>query len=148
MRRALVLAALGLLASSGRLASASPASAREAERVRAAELKRFEVTTRGDLDELARLLADDLTYTHSTGVIETKAQFLDALRSGKVRYERIEPEELQVRAYGTTAVITGKAQVSVVSDGQPKSIVLRFTDVWVKRGGRWQMVAWQSTRLP
>ena len=51
-----------------------------------------------------------------------------------------------VRVYGPTAVLTGSADM--VLRGQPDTIRLRYTLVYAKRDGRWQMVAWQSTRLP
>ncbi len=112
------------------------------------EQRRLESMTRSDLESLAPLLADDLTYTHSNGQLETKDQFLESLRSGRMQYVKIDREGVRLRAYGNTAVITGRARVDVRSEGQDRSLSLCFTDVWVKRGGRWQMVAWQSTRLP
>jgi hypothetical protein len=134
--------------------TASPAARAESKKmpadavVKAAELARFEAATKNDLDALGKLLADDLTYSHSTGVLETKEVFLDSLKSGKLQFKKIEPADLQVRVYDKTAVINGTAKVSVVSEGKPKDISLRYTDVWVNRAGKWQMVAWQSTKLP
>lgn len=130
--------------------AASPtwAAPKPADAVKALELQRFEATVKNDLEALGKLLADDLTYTHSNGAVDTKAQYIEALKSGKVRYDKIEPGELQVRLYGNTAIINGEAKLSVVSEGQTKALSLRFTDVWARRAGRWQMVAWQSTRLP
>jgi hypothetical protein len=119
-----------------------------ADVVKAAELERFAAAEKNDLGALDKLLADDLTYTHSTGVLETKAQFIGSLKAGKLKFKKIEPADVQVRVYGKTALINGTAKVSVVSEGQPKDISLRFTDAWVERAGHWQMVAWQSTKLP
>jgi ketosteroid isomerase-like protein len=127
---------------------AKPPKAAPADAVKALELQRFQAATKVDFDTLGKLLADDLTYTHSTGVLETKAVFLDSLKTGKLQFKKIEPADLQVRVYGTTAIINGTAHVSVVSEGQPKEIHLRFTDVWANRAGQWQMVAWQSSKLP
>jgi len=45
-------------------------------------------------------------------------------------------------------VLTGACRISVTSGGRPNSFSVRFTDVYANTGGRWQMVAWQSTRLP
>ena len=149
MRRSLLLSLLAVLAvpvTATRAETKAP-KAPAGDVVKAAELKRFEAAQKSDLDALGQLLADDLTYTHSTGVLETKAVFLDSLKSGKLQFKKIEPADLQVRVYGTTAIINGTAKVSVVSEGKPKDISLRFTDVWVSHGGRWQMVAWQSTKL-
>ncbi|HTA18926.1 MAG TPA: nuclear transport factor 2 family protein, partial [Polyangia bacterium] len=79
---------------------------------------------------------------------QTKAQLLDDLKTGKLQFKKIEPGELQIRVYGATAIINGTAKFSVVSNGEAKDINLRFTDVWVDHAGRWQLVAWQSTKLP
>lgn len=121
-------------------------TAEEAE-VRQIEGRRFEAIVRCDFAEIDRILADDLTYTHSSGRLETKAQFLAALQSG-LRFEAIEPEEVLVRVYGDAGLVTGRAQMRVRSQDRQTSFAVRFTTVYVKRQGRWQMVAWQSTRLP
>ena len=149
MRRSLLLSLLLVLAvpvTATRAETKAP-KAPAGDVVKAAELKRFEAAQKSDLDALGQLLADDLTYTHSTGVLETKAVFLDSLKSGKLQFKKIEPADLQVRVYATNAVINGTAKISVVSEGQPKDVHIRFTDVWVSHAGRWQMVAWQSTKL-
>jgi hypothetical protein len=140
---------VSLLLASHPAAWAAPAASasHDADVVKAAELKRFEAAVKVDLDTLGKLLGDDLTYTHSTGALETKAQFLESLKSGKLKFKSIEPSDLRVRVYGATAIINGTAKLSVVSDGQPKDVTIRFTDVWVNRAGQWQMVAWQSTKL-
>jgi len=49
---------------------------------------------------------------------------------------------------GDAVVLTGIAQIKVVSNGTPNAFGVRFTDVYAKRNGAWQMVTWQSTRLP
>jgi len=118
------------------------------QEIRQRETRRFEALERGDVAALDDILAEDLSYTHATGVHETKAELLAKLKSGQVRYESFAPEELQVRVYGTAAVLTGVARVKVQVAGEARSLHLRFTDVYVKEGDRWQMVAWQSTRLP
>jgi ketosteroid isomerase-like protein len=118
------------------------------EAVRAAELARFKAQTSGDLKALDALLGDDLVYTHSSAAVDSKASYVESMRSGALKYQTIEPRDLQVRVFGTTAVITAAAHITAVSKGQPVDNQLRYTDVWVLRDGRWQMVSWQSTRLP
>jgi ketosteroid isomerase-like protein len=147
MRRSLLLSLLLVLANPAARAETKAPKGTPADVVKAAELQRFEAAQKNDLDTLGKLLADDLTYTHSTGVLETKAVFLDSLKSGKLQFKKVEPGELQVRVFGTTAIINGTAKLSVVSDGQPKEVNVRFTDVWVKHARDWQMVAWQSTKV-
>ena len=124
-------------------------STRQAEQeVRQREIRRFEAMVRGDVAALDDILAEDLTYTHATGVFETKAEFIAKLKSGQTKYESFTPEDVLVRLYGTTSVVTGVARVKVQVKGEHLSFQLRFTDVYVKKGDRWQMVAWQATRLP
>src|SRR6476619_4301006 len=138
MRNFLLLSLLLVSTVPAASAEAKAPKAAPADAVKALELQRFEAATKNDLDTLGKLLADDLTYTHSTGVLETKTVFLESLKSGKLQFKTIEPADLQVRVYGDTAVINGTAKVSVVSEGKPKDISLRFTDVWVSRAGKWQ----------
>jgi ketosteroid isomerase-like protein len=146
MRHALLVSLL-LVSATPALGEPKPKTS-AADAVKAIELERFEAATKNDLDKLGKLLADDLTYTHSTGVLETKAVFLDSLKTGKLQFKTIEPADLQVRVYDKTAIINGTAKVSVVSEGKPKDLAIRFTDVWINRGGKWQMVAWQSAKTP
>jgi ketosteroid isomerase-like protein len=147
MRRSLLLPLSLVLVVPAAWVQAKAPKAAPADVVKAAELERFAAAEKNDLDALGKLLSDDLTYTHSTGVLETKAVFLEHLKSGKLQFKKIEPADLQVRVFGATAVINGTAKLAVVSDGQAKDVNIRFTDVWVSNAGKWQMVAWQSTKL-
>lgn len=118
------------------------------QEIRQRETRRIEALVRGDFVALDEILSDDLTYTHASGVYESKAQIMANLRSGQVKYESLTPEDVLVRVYGTTGVVTGVARVKVQVKGEHLSLQLRFTNVYVKKGDRWQMVAWQATRLP
>jgi len=146
MRHALLLSLL-LVSTVAPAARAESKKAPAADVVKAAELARFEAATKNDLDTLGKLLADDLTYTHSTGVLETKEVFLASLKSGKLQFKKIEPADLLVRVFDKTAVINGTAKLSVVSNGEAKEVSVRYTDVWANRAGHWQLVAWQSTKV-
>lgn len=117
------------------------------EDILAADARRFAAMIQGDLAALEGLLAEDLTYTHSTGQVETRIQFLESLRSGKLRYLAAAPSDVDVRVYGDTAVVTGRAEMKVSSQGQELTVTARFTEVWVKSGGAWKLAAWQSTRV-
>lgn len=121
------------------------------EEVRAADARRITAVVDGDTAALSSLLAADLTYTHTTGQVENKEQFLAGISSGKLDYQSIQPSEVQVRVYGTagdTAVMTGRAEMKVNAQGKDLAFAIRFTSVWVKGEGGWRMAAWQSTRLP
>lgn len=137
-----------LLLSPAVLPAQTAAAPQSVQMIRALEERRFAAMMRRDTEALAGILADDLTYTHSSGQLETKGQFLESIRSGAIQYTAILPEGLDVRLYGDTAVVTGKGTFKVRMQGEDRSLPLRFTDVYVRRGDGWQMVAWQSTRLP
>lgn len=122
-----------------------PGTAQEVEKL---EAQRFDAMLKGDTAALGALLADDLVYTHSSGKVDTKASLIDDIKTGQMKYRSIRPEGPTMRLYGDTAVATGLAAVEVNNHGQELNLKLRYTDVWVNRGGKWQMVAWQSTRLP
>ena len=122
-------------------ASQSPAGKLDEERT--------EAMIKGDLATLDRLLGDDLSYVHSSTKVDTKASFIENLRSGASKYKGFQREESSTRLFGDSAVNTGVATVSVENQGQPPATFkIRYTNVWVRRGGKWQMVAWQATRLP
>lgn len=116
--------------------------------VLAAEDARYTAMIAQDFDALGRLLADDLLYTHSTAVTDTKADYIAALRSGKYRYKAARREGVTVRIYGTTAIVNGRASIDVDVDGVPRTVSNVFVNVWVRSATGWQMTAWQSTPLP
>jgi len=152
MRHAFVFVISTVLASSAARAQApgeKPGGERaKVEReIQKLEERRFQAMVHVDIAALDRILADDLSYTHSGGKVDTKATFLAALRSGELKYESIRTEDIKARVYGNSAVVTGRGEIKVKSGNQELSFPIRFTDVYVKRAGRWVMVAWQSTRI-
>ena len=110
----------------------------------ALENRRIEAMIKGDIQALEEILADDLIYTHTTARLDTKTSFIEAISSGRSNYRSVEREDVKVRQFGDTAVVTGHAKFHV---GDNK-FEARFLDVYAKRDGVWQMVAWQSTKLP
>ena len=138
---------IGLAMGCAALSSRPPTSRDEAV-VRAVDQRRFEAMTARDLRALDTLLADDLTYTHTTGKVDTKATLLDDLRAGRLVYESITPGAIHVHVHGDAAILAGTARMQVRADDAVQRFSIRFTETYLKRGGRWQLVAWQSTRLP
>lgn len=113
------------------------------------ETERVGAMLRADIATLDRLFADDLTYTHASGVADTKASLLSALSSGRMKYEAFDRSDVRVRVYAGAAVITGKAAVRAQTGDKKLAVDILFTAVWVKgTEGGWRMVAWQSTRPP
>jgi len=119
-----------------------------ADAVRDAESRRLRALVSADYQALDLLLADELSYGHSTAKVDSKASYLEPLKSGPTRYTSLQPEDVQVRVYGATAVLTGTMRSVAMVAGQESRTHLRFTSVWIERDARWQMAAWQSTRVP
>jgi ketosteroid isomerase-like protein len=101
-----------------------------------------------DYARLEALIGDDLIYTHSSARMDTKASLIGAMQSGATVYTGADPSEVKAQDLGDTVVLTGVARMQVVSNGTPNAFTIRFTDVWAKRAGGWQMTTWQSTKLP
>jgi len=139
--------AAGLLSVLGASATASTGDVETA--VLAAQDKRIALTIASDVPGLAAAMSDDLTWTHSNANVETKAEFLEAIRSGKYRYKSMTFDDRRVRLHGdATAIVSGTCRIQVTSGGRDLDIRLRFTELYVKQGGAWKMALWQSTRVP
>lgn len=113
------------------------------EAVKATEMQRFDAQVKKDFNALDALLSDDLVYTHSSGTTDSKTSYIQSIRDGKSVYEAIAPEEMKVRVYGKTAIINGICNIKMPT----ANLRLKYTDVYVKRKGKWQMVAWQSLKM-
>ena len=113
-----------------------------------AEDARYEAQIENDFDALDTLFAKDLVYIHSSTVQDTKASFIESLRSGKVSYHSMERSNTKARIFGNIAIITGNAVFEVTARGRDMTLNLLFHSVWVKRDSGLQFVSWQATRLP
>lgn len=116
--------------------------------IRLLEARRYRAMCEGDAATLEQLLADSLVYTHSYGGADSKASYLDGIRSKKWVYRNIERPIEDIQVHGDAAVVTGQVRIELLSEGKPKTLNSRFTNVWTKGAKGWQMVAWQSTPLP
>jgi ketosteroid isomerase-like protein len=109
--------------------------------------QRMQAMASKDIPTLNKLLADELIYCHSSARLDTKQSLIGAMQSGATVYTGVEPSEVKAQDCGDAVVLTGIARINVMSGGKPNAFSVRFTDVYAKRGGQWQMVTWQSTRL-
>ena len=110
--------------------------------------RRMNAMAQKDIATLNALLSDELVYTHSSARLDTKQSLIGAMESGATVYTALEPSDVQPADFGNVVVLTGKARIHVTSQGRPNAFSVRFTDVYAEKNGQWQMVAWQSTRIP
>jgi ketosteroid isomerase-like protein len=116
--------------------------------VEAAERAWATSIVKGDAAAMEKVLADELAYVHSDGRADTKRSYIDGIKAGKQKYERMDHQPgMTVRVYGDTAWVTARANVRA-GTAQVNDIVLAFLHFWVYRDGRWQLAAHQSARLP
>ena len=108
------------------------------------EDRRLAAMVAADTDTLDRILADDLSYVHTSAALDTKESLTTGLALGRLNYESITASGRVVRSYGDCAIVRGKADVHV----NDNSFSLEFTVVYVRPGGEWQMTSWHATRVP
>jgi len=112
------------------------------------EMKRFTAMTQKDTVFLKKVLSDGLVYTHSNGLVESKNDFLNSIKTGKIVYKSMESEEMKVRILDKTAIIiNGIVKVTGLLNEKEFTLRLRYTDVYHKNKKDWQLETWQSLKL-
>jgi ketosteroid isomerase-like protein len=101
-----------------------------------------------DVAAARRLLSDDYVFLQADGNVSNKAQNLAVIGDPGFMCESFQTEDVEVRVYGDTAVVTGRAVMKATYRGQDTGGHFRYMDVWIKRTGSWQLVASQATLLP
>ena len=101
----------------------------------------------GDADTLAALLADDLSWTHSSGKTDNKTDFLAVITGGSTVYHSLDTRDVSVRQFGDVYLLDGVVFGDVTKDGQDKQLLNRFLTVWQHRDAGFVLLAWQSTGL-
>jgi len=100
-----------------------------------------------DRETLEALYAPGLSYSHSSGKQENKAEAIEAVVSGKNRFESIDLADVAVSVYGTTVIVKARVIMQLNSGGTVRMIDLDVLHVWIKISSKWQMVARHATRL-
>lgn len=111
-----------------------------------AEDARFKAQIDNDFAAMERLYGDDLVYIHSSTVVDSKASFIESMRSGAVKYRKMSRSDVTVRTYGCIGIVSGRAAFEVTARGQELMLDLLFHAVWAKRAQGVQFVSWQATR--
>jgi ketosteroid isomerase-like protein len=102
-----------------------------------------------DAATLARFYADEYMFTDPDGIVSDKAKETKNITSGTFRLTSYKFDDMKARVYGEVAVVTGRNTIKGVWNDIHRDISgpYRFTDVFVRRDGRWQCVASQSSRI-
>jgi uncharacterized protein (TIGR02246 family) len=111
------------------------------ETIRKLDNERIQAQIGADADALSRLYADDFIGIGPSGTVRTKPQVISDFTSGNLKFQSITTDDVQLRVYGDTAVETGRSTMIGQDKGKTVPRDNRFTRVWVKRQGRWQLVA-------
>ena len=122
-------------------------TAKDQKAVLAIDQERTDAQIKQDAATLDRLLGDDLTYVHASGLVQSKAEFIADLKSSKRVYKNVINSDVNVRLLQDAAVITAKSEISVSFEDKENDLSLQVIEVYAKRNGRWQLIAYQSTRL-
>jgi ketosteroid isomerase-like protein len=100
-----------------------------------------------DKSTLEKLAADELSYGHSSGVIQDKAEFVEALVSGKSDFVSIELSEQTVKVVGNTAIVRHHFSAATNDGGKPGTVKLAILLVWQKQKGEWKLLARQAVKI-
>lgn len=106
-----------------------------------------EAHVRGDADALDRLWADDLTVAVPNMPVMTKQNAMGIARSGRIKFQRYVTSDIRVRVYGDAAVVTGLVERTRNLNGRDIDDKWRFTKVYIKQTGKWQVVAWHASSI-
>jgi hypothetical protein len=101
----------------------------------------------GDRKTVDSILGADWSVIDLTGHVLTKAKVMQEFGSGERKIESGSVDDLNIRVFGDTAVVTGRSVFVGSYQGKKASVTQRFTDVFIKRDGRWQAVASQGTQI-
>jgi ketosteroid isomerase-like protein len=105
-----------------------------------------EATLKNDIEANDRLLADNWLNVNPDGSVTTKAQLMELLKAGTFKITSIENEGVLVRTYGDTSIVTGLSTTKRAGqNGVTISGQVRFTRVYTKTHGRWQVVSAHNT---
>ena len=145
MRKTFVIPVLVFIAAS--IAVGQKQSVRRAPRgnidqvIRQVDYERIQAQISADAAALDRIYANDFIGIGPSGTVRTKAQVIADFTSGDLRFQSITTDDVQVRVYGNTAVETGRSTMIGQDKGKAVPHDNRFTRVWIKQQGRWQLVS-------
>jgi hypothetical protein len=117
--------------------------------LQAADDERVAATMAGDRARLTAIYSDDLRYAHSSGAVDTKASYIDALASGRTKYVAWDYQERNFSFPSPgIALMSGRTRIKVAKAEGTTEMLLAYLGVWREEKGQWHFLAWQSGKLP
>jgi ketosteroid isomerase-like protein len=101
-----------------------------------------------DVKALEKLLADDLIYAHSTGIVDNKQTYLSKIGEGRQVYKTVDHQKIEVRLHGSSAVTHCIMRMAGTNQAGPFDDKVMMIHVWVKKGASWILAAHQTTKVP
>ena len=126
-------------AATGSSASAEQAVAAPAETLRVAMIDPTPAA-------LTVLVADDLSYGHSGGRVDTKDSFIDLI-AGKSEFVTIAITDQTIKVVGNTAIVRHALTANTNGSGKPGKVHIKILGVWQQQGGQWKLLARQAVRV-
>jgi ketosteroid isomerase-like protein len=117
------------------------------EQIKKMEKDRAAAVVKADVATLEGLTSDDYVLINANGQVSNKAETMSLIKTGKIKLTANEVSDMNVRVYGDTAVVTGKSTAKGSINGVELKGPVMFTRVYVKKGGKWQSVAFQQTPI-
>ena len=111
----------------------------------AVDNERYEAMQKRDMAAMDRLHADGLVFINTKGRMLNKAQYLEEVRSGNLKFLSVEVDDTHFFTYGDTVIMSGRAKSAVEYHGVVNKKPRRFTSVFIKLQGQWRLVAHQAT---
>ena len=111
------------------------------------ESKFGEAMIQNDVEAIGRILSDDWIIIDPEGGVVDKSRFLDVIRSGALKHEAMDSEDIRVRTYPNTTTVTAVTHTRTKYLGKEFTTHERATDVFVKKDERWQCVLTHLTTL-
>lgn len=129
-------------------ATATVAAAQTQERVMLdLSKKKFRWMIEMKFDSLETVLDDRMIFVHSNGWGETKTEFIEDIKSGKLRYTAIDVQETSARVYPGSAVIIGRGIFKVRLDGKDMEFDLKYTEFYIEKNGKWLLASRHANRM-